>query len=52
MLVSSTNIFHSLGFKGKESMAFFSKYSIYKIGNHRESGDPITTPSVCSYMSP
>ena len=51
MNVSSTYLFHNLGFKGAVLRALFSKSSINKLAMIGDKGDPIATPHVCSYIS-
>jgi hypothetical protein len=46
--VSSTNLFHLDGFKGKESKAFFSKFFMKRLTTMGDNGDPIARRLVCS----
>jgi len=48
MNVSSTYIFHSLGFRGAVIRALFSKFSINKLAIIGDRGDPMATPHVYS----
>ena len=49
---SSTHLNQHTGWCAACSIAFFSKFSTKKFAIAGESGEPIATPSVCSYKSP